>query len=95
MDLQTAQLRRSNVPGPGRLLENGYGFLGRKAETSLSNIAMKFGFGPSPTAMTIWRTLHGYNTPDSTNKKQLGKAGKQLLKYISGESFIYQLGFMY
>lgn len=71
----------SNLPGPGRMLGNFYGFLGRRLGIGMSRAAERMGYGPRVVAMRIQRT---WESPalDLARRRKLKKNCIRLARYV-------------
>lgn len=53
----------SDIPGPGRLLDKAYSFLGRRIERGLTSLAIRRGHGPENVSLRIRRREELYHDP--------------------------------
>ncbi|THH07967.1 hypothetical protein EW145_g3035 [Phellinidium pouzarii] len=80
-----------NLPGPGRILGNIYGFLGVRLERQLGRLADKMGYGPRATAIRIQRRRGIINSASfsayriKVENKKLEEDCKRMLKYAGSE----------
>lgn len=70
-----------DLPGPGRVLGNVYGYLGKKVEEGLGSIAEKFGHGPRATALKIKRIHDDEALSHIARQKKLRKQWNHLESY--------------
>ena len=85
----------SNLPGPGRALDNLYGSVGRTIEARLGRLAEKLGRGPRMAAVRIERrrskvlNFAGDRRKARTKTKKVVKDCKKLVGYVQWVPFPY------
>lgn len=85
----------SNLPGPGRALDNLYGSVGRTIEAHLGRLAEKLGRGPRMAAVRIERrrskvlNFAGDGRKARTKTKKVVKDCKKLVGYVQWVPFPY------